>query len=36
MSKIEAIQAATSRAAELLGLEEDLGTIEPGRSTCCV
>jgi imidazolonepropionase-like amidohydrolase len=28
---IEAIRAATSRAAELLGLQEHVGTLEPGR-----
>jgi imidazolonepropionase-like amidohydrolase len=28
---IEAIRAATSRAAELLGLQEQVGTVEPGR-----
>jgi imidazolonepropionase-like amidohydrolase len=28
---IEAIRAATSRAAELLGLQEHVGTVEPGR-----
>jgi imidazolonepropionase-like amidohydrolase len=28
---IEALRAATSRAAELLGLQEHVGTLEPGR-----
>ena len=28
---IEAVRAATSRAAELLGLSEHVGSLEPGR-----
>jgi imidazolonepropionase-like amidohydrolase len=31
MTPMEAIRAATLRGAELLGVEEELGTLEPGR-----
>jgi imidazolonepropionase-like amidohydrolase len=31
MAPLEALQAATTRAAELLGLESELGTLEPGK-----
>lgn len=31
LSKMEAIQAATSKAAELLGLEEQVGSVQPGK-----
>jgi len=31
LSPIEALRAATLRPAEFFGLEDDLGTIEPGR-----
>ena len=32
MPAMEAIQAATVRAAELLGVEDSLGTIEAGKT----
>jgi imidazolonepropionase-like amidohydrolase len=31
MSPLEAIQAATIRASELLGYEDSIGTLEPGE-----
>jgi imidazolonepropionase-like amidohydrolase len=31
MSPLEAIQAATVRASELLGLSDQIGTVEPGK-----
>ena len=31
MSNVEAIQAATIRASELLGLSDQVGTVEPGK-----
>ena len=31
MTRLQALQCATLRAAELMGLEKDLGSLEPGK-----
>jgi imidazolonepropionase-like amidohydrolase len=31
MTRLQALQSATLRAAELMGMEKDLGSLEPGK-----